>query len=457
MAMIGPDPIKSRAAGWADGGSPTGGWNSSMIIRRDWRRSMRNIYDQYHQPENRLTHALVCTLHEEPGILRQFVKWITGNTPTTKIKVVEQRLPGEDEIAEEQLESRGLPDAWLHDDEGWSLLIECKIASPLEIHQLERHIKTARKRGFTQVQLLAVTVELPTKRLPDYVVHKCWREIYSWMNAHAKGSRWTQLFVRYLETAESRLTSEGYLREGTLTEFNGFDFDDDNPFSYPEAKRLLKLAMDELRGNKRLLGEMGIDPIAPGRGAITGKSATGVWDLLRLKHFDASEKHTSQPHLTLALRRDHVSSMLTLPNSMQPRLRRNLVGLREEGFFSVISEVNSNLDRVIRKAKTPGAIPRFHIAQRHFSTRRAKANIDGEMQVDLRTTFPSTRARTKFQPQWLAAAYALIANKNSNLECQIGTLFPSDSCQSQLHNAKILDAIAESWIATKPLLDAILE
>src|SRR5690606_4122401 len=51
MAMIGPDPIKSRAAGWADGGSPTGGWNSSMIIRRDWRRSMRNIYDQYHQPE----------------------------------------------------------------------------------------------------------------------------------------------------------------------------------------------------------------------------------------------------------------------------------------------------------------------------------------------------------------------------------------------------------------------
>src|SRR5690606_7022927 len=140
------------------------------------------------------------------------------------------------------------------------------------------------------------------------------------------------------------------------------------------------------------------------------------------------KKHTNQPHLTFGLRRDHISSMLTLPNSMQPRLRRKLVDLGEEGFFSVISEINGNLDRVIRKAKTPGAIPLLHVSQRHFTTRRARATIDGEMRLDLRTTCPSAGARTKFQPQWLAAAYALIANKNSNLECQIGTLFPTDRC-----------------------------
>ena len=31
---------------------------------------MRNLFDQYHQPENRLSHALAVCLHEDRTLLR---------------------------------------------------------------------------------------------------------------------------------------------------------------------------------------------------------------------------------------------------------------------------------------------------------------------------------------------------------------------------------------------------
>ena len=36
---------------------------------------MRNIFDQYSHPENRLTHALASCLAEDRKLLRRFVGW----------------------------------------------------------------------------------------------------------------------------------------------------------------------------------------------------------------------------------------------------------------------------------------------------------------------------------------------------------------------------------------------
>lgn len=65
---------------------------------------MRNIFDQYTQPENRLTHALVTAFAEDPKLLRKFVKWVTDVAPPKRLKVVEQQLPGEYELAEDDYE-----------------------------------------------------------------------------------------------------------------------------------------------------------------------------------------------------------------------------------------------------------------------------------------------------------------------------------------------------------------
>jgi len=56
---------------------------------------MRNLFDQYSQPENRLTHALAVCLSEDRRLLASWLKWI-GLSPSTKVAIltiVAERLP----------------------------------------------------------------------------------------------------------------------------------------------------------------------------------------------------------------------------------------------------------------------------------------------------------------------------------------------------------------------------
>ncbi|RLA50126.1 MAG: hypothetical protein DRR42_14000, partial [Gammaproteobacteria bacterium] len=301
---------------------------------------MRNIFDQYSQPENRLTHAIVSALGEDTRLLRKFVKWITEATPPKRLKIVEQQLPGEYELAEMDYEKKGLPDAWIHDNDEWSLLIESKVAAPLSLDQLERHYSTAKKRGFENVTVLAIDVSAPKKKLPDYVVFRSWREIYSWLSRQSMWSDWALRTLRYMEVAERKWPAEGYLKEGTLTEFAGIRFDENDPYSYPEGKRLLRLMTGELRRHPDLKGV--IDAKAAGRKAITGKRKSGVWDFLRLKKLDSSVTHTKHPHLTLSIEKEMVSVCLIIPSPAEPRVRRSMIDLGEDGFFEVMGEVNKN-------------------------------------------------------------------------------------------------------------------
>jgi len=64
------------------------------------------------------------------------------------------------------------------------------------------------------------------------------------------------------------LAREEYLTEGTLTMFDGFQFTDENPYTYGEGKRLLKLATAA-----QAPAAIGADgPIT----AVTGRGASAV-------------------------------------------------------------------------------------------------------------------------------------------------------------------------------------
>lgn len=415
---------------------------------------MRNIFDQYSQPENRLTHALVCALEADPKLLRRFVHWITGKRPGRRLHIVEQRLPGEQELDEDEFERRGLPDAWIHDDQTWCLLIESKVSSALSLDQLKRHFRTAQRRGFDDVLVLAIDVTPPTRQLPAYVVSRTWREVYSWLVGESTRSDWAVRALKYMEVAERKWPVEGYLKEGTLTEFAGVSFDENNPYSYPEAKRLLRLIMDELRQHPSLLGTLGIVPKAAGRAAITGKKQSTVWDYLRMKGLDSTVKHTLHPHMTMLITRDELRAFLNVPNSMESRFRRAVLDLGEEGFFDVMAEVNKGLARVTRSC--PGSYPFANILQRRFASQRAIATIDGKMEFDLRTAFSGGKAqKVKVQDEWLSTLYSLISKKRSNLEYAVGIKLPYATCE-KVRSKRVIDTLAEGMTACKPLLDVML-
>jgi len=125
---------------------------------------LRNIFDQYSQPENRVTHALMTAIDEDRALLGYFLRELVKVKPPTdprKLSVLEQQYPGEEEPSEEELERRGIPDGWISDNEGWCVLIESKVIAKLTADQIRRHRRTAERRGFERIAVVAITPHRP--------------------------------------------------------------------------------------------------------------------------------------------------------------------------------------------------------------------------------------------------------------------------------------------------------
>src|SRR5690348_6365387 len=166
---------------------------------------MRNIFDQYSQPENRVTHALMAALQEDRRLLGLFLRELVGikpPCPPDKLTVLEQQYPGEEEPNEEELEKRGIPDGWIFDSEGWCVFIESKVIAKLGADQINRHRRTAERRGFNWIIAVAIAPRLPST-LPAGTVLLEWQEIYTWLCRRAPNSMWADRTARYLEIAEA--------------------------------------------------------------------------------------------------------------------------------------------------------------------------------------------------------------------------------------------------------------
>lgn len=410
---------------------------------------MRNIFDQYSQPENRLTHALAVCLHEDPVLLGQFLQWVSidGAPKAHDLVVVEQSLPGEAPRSEEEADARGLPDFVIHDGEDWCLLVESKIQARLTGDQLDRHARTLRRRGFSRVSCVALTVA--GVHVPTGVMGRSWSGLYEWLGGAGGGRMWPERLRDYLRVAEIRLTREGYLTEGTLTMFDGFKFSADNPYTYDESKRLLKLAMAALRSDARLRA-LGMDPEGEGRGAITGRGGSFVWDFLALLDRPAHGGFTAYPHLTLSLHTDDVEIAVTIPNGVISSVRRRLSGLGEEG----LRQLNGRILAEAKPVIVHGGSVEAYALQRHYRTQRSPATTDARMLFNLETSQPSRSGLVKHQPEWLALFAALLkGTPRSNI--QFGYVVRLPWTVPALRSRTALDVIARGWCSLAPLLGVI--
>lgn len=168
---------------------------------------MRNVFDQYGQPENRLSHALATCLHEDRAFLKEFLAWAGAPPRTGKsaIRVIEQRMPFA--LVDAADERRGLPDLWLYDEDGWCLIVEAKIAASLTLDQLRRHQRTAERAGFEYPAGLTLTLDEPTLSVPASWSRRRWRDLYALVQRRARGS-WPTRLSEYMEICESRLPED---------------------------------------------------------------------------------------------------------------------------------------------------------------------------------------------------------------------------------------------------------
>lgn len=408
---------------------------------------MRNLFDQYDQQENRLSHALAVCLDEDRTLLRGFLAWLRAKPPVSasRLRVEEQTLPGDPPGIEEDAIRRGLPDIVIHDGADWCLLIESKVQSRLTRDQLDRHELTVRRRGFEQV----VRVTLTKSRARD--AHSTgigWSDLYEWLGLVGGRSAWAARLRAYLRVAESRFAAEGYLTEGTLTMFDGFHFTRDNPYTYGEGKRLIKLATAELRKDDRLRA-LGADPKAPGRSAITGRAGTYVWDFIPMKDRPAGGAFTSYPHLTLAVHADLLEVAVTIPNGVIPAVRKRLVTLGREGLIGL----NAEIVRKARRITSLGGRVDAYAVQRHYASQRSPATTDARVAFDIRTSQPRGAGRVKTQPEWVELFAKLTRSKRSNVQFGYVVVLPWGT--PGLDSRKALGLIVDAWYALEPLLSRL--
>jgi len=409
---------------------------------------MRNVFDQYNQPENRLSHALAVCLHEDRALLRRFLVWVGVKPPTRAQALIlaEQSLPGDAPETEEEVERKGLPDIVIHDGATWCLLIESKVQAALTADQLTRHERTLRRRGFEQVRRLALTKA--GVRAPRNTIALTWSGLYQWLGTTGRRREWSERLRSYLRAAEVRLAHEEYLTEGTLTMFDGFPFSSENPYTYGEGKRLLKLAMAELRKD-RSLRALGMDPKAPGRGAITGRGGNHVWDFLSLKDRPKRGAFTCYPHLTLSVHADHLEAAITIPNGVIRPVRRGLVDLDPESLIALNAEILRRAGRILSR----GAWVQAYALQRHYLGQRSSAITDARMDFKLETSQLRRAGRVKRQSEWVGLFAELLRQKRSNIQFGYVVYLPWGT--KGIDSRESLRLIAQSWGAMKPLLDAV--
>jgi hypothetical protein len=412
---------------------------------------LRHLFDQYSQPENRLTHALVMGLSHDEKLLRKFIQqFIQHRIPgKTKIYVVEQSVPGTLESTEEEAEKRGLPDAWIYTDEGWSLLIESKVQAALNTNQLKRHLSTARRKGFKDVTLMVLATEDNLKKLPRDIIGIPWTKVYEWLVGRVHQSKWAKEITSYMEIAEAKMAGKEYLKEGTLTKFSGVYFSQQNPFTYLESKRILGLIMDELRRRKKLW-KLGVDPSLPGRSAIKAYKSWAVWDFMRLKGASKDENFTKYPHLTVSVHSDHARGSVTFPNAVEKNIHKNIFGRGIESFQELVTEAAYGMRKVTQL--DPAAQPYIQVIQRHYLSQSSPPVEDAVLKYDFRTTINTRKSKVqKFQPQWLQATYDVMTARRSNIQFELGVIFPYRESKI-IKSSKAIDALEASFVAMSPFL-----
>jgi hypothetical protein len=415
---------------------------------------MRNIFDQYQQPENRVTHALMTAFHQDRVLLERFLHdllKLKAPVAASKLSVLSQRSP----FSSKQLpeleasdERKGIPDGWIYSEEAmWCIFIEVKVTAPFSSNQIKRHRRAAEDQEF---QAITAVVIVPTKLNIEIDGTKIleWRNVYAWLSRYRKETPWAEYAAQYLEIVETQLIESGSFKEGTLTMFSGFPFSRNNPYEYHNAKRILKLACSELRRREELINSIGLISDELGSSKIKGAKENQVWDYLTLWQSSRTKSFNNYPHLTLEIGRDNVSAMLTLPDKALTQYRTAIKSINANGFKKVIENILSELAPL--SLNKNGAVPWFRGFQRHGSSQYKTDILDGKIEFDLRTVVGS--GRIKKQELWLDAAFECVVQKKGNFEFQIGVIFPYKSCPD-LDSEKAIDLIVQAWLGCKPMID----
>ena len=416
---------------------------------------MRNIFDQYSEPENQLTHALMCVLAFDSKDCKAFCRWVL------KVHRIPKTLEAGEQGAGVKLgnrkpleEKRGIPDGFIQSKKDkWILLIESKVAAGLTADQLKRHKKSAQNRGYKTIHLIVITVEkgLPLSA-PKDTINLTWEHIYSYFYAHP--GKLGKHLTDYMETLERKWTAnekEGrrYMKNGCITKFTGISFRDPDDFNQADADRLIKLCFKDIRSKKA-----GRIPGADFNETAKRHAISGGWNFIPVNEMKGA-KHTTFPHYMMSIQSERVVVSVVLPNSLKTQFRNNLKKMGFPEFRNLLEAIVKNMAKVSRNR--PGFQPYFETLQRRYKSIKSKPIIHSRIEGDIRVFFPNIGKKQHVSPSpiELKNIYdAIFKKKGANIQVLFGMSAPIG--QGVVAKPQLTDAVLEIWKTLTPLVSICL-
>jgi hypothetical protein len=417
---------------------------------------MRNIFDQYDKTEDRLTHAIAVTLHEDRAFLSEFLKLTNDffKDDPRKLTILTQQLPGESTSARP---GQSRPDLIIHDrEEHRCIAIEVKAQAPLNDAQLHEHGKTLRDRGFDHVRVLALTARAQDQSSEAEAVLQ-WRDIFTIAHKFARTGSWCQHLCEYLALVQGRLWEEGNMLDGSLTQFTGFPFDDEYAFTIERGRAHLRKATQELRTHT-IVRQLGLD-LDWEKPSISDRGDHVFETLLFDDHpGGASKDFRTFPHLTLSLHRSFAQVEASIPNGCSRECRRRLVEQGEDGLRDLHAQVLKRAGPIMAS----GGVPMVSVVQRHAQhAQRLAPYNDAELRFHLNASraedVTSAVHKMKSLPHWMDTLFALLDHRavSSDVNLHIGYLIRLPWTMPEMGTRDAIDVIAQSWQAMMPVMDVV--
>lgn len=364
------------------------------------------LFDQYSNPENRLTHALLHTIGSSGWLLTRFLKDLVGVKFQTKklfFEISTQKVPfGHGDVDHDQIQA--IPDAWIIEENlQLGIAIEVKDRkNNLNKQQLEWHKK--RIYHYENKYLLVITPDLSEPPIINILreeentengkvttVWRSWDNIYRWLSDVNLKKSSIQSHEKFLITA----MTEYLERRREVLGFQGILFS--SGFDVYEAKEILNAEMVELMDT--VLSQY--KELNTRRPAITTFSKGSVWDC-----FGSKEGFTRDLHITLSITENWHDISITIPNSAKAAWKR----LRQVFTDGKYMDTLLDILRDLRKE-----VPHLYIEfnQRHFKNRKFGVR-DGYMEFSIDTLgsgFSKKDSSVKEFPIWREALKEAIINK----------------------------------------------
>ncbi|MBI2165116.1 MAG: hypothetical protein HYU29_01780 [Chloroflexi bacterium] len=408
---------------------------------------LRNIFDQYSQLENRVTHALAHALVSDMSLRTAFSQQAARHETMGKPAIIVQDRSGQGD---------SVPDLTILDESGFRITMENKLQlDSVEADQLARHWKRVAYGGQQSGCVLVITPDLHEPKEVQGMRQDGanirwvpWQQVYQWMMELGRRKPTAAIalaFCEYLRQVEGVLQKEG--NDVMLSTFDGIDFKqgvrDDS-----QARSLLAHIRRHIESSGAMRQQF------PGLNPQLGRKQSSYWTSIGLvrpaSEEERSDPFNKHPHLTIEFEEAQFSAFIVLPHAARHEYKRRASEATLDAWRRVFADI---LEAILRLEEAPKPVPYVLIEQRHWITRKGAPTVDGKVEFTLDTLASSLKVdgKVKDNEKWFSVVPSLIrTSSQANIEVQVGLHYPYGRCEKVLGDRDFPDHLVQAIGTLQP-------